>query len=420
MSFYFKDQFPGKRERHRQVGLSRYDIASTPHQACPQNNKKQFAACLATSSRIFKLTCCLIALLLTLHTPAAAQLMRYNPGGDSTKTVSLEGYADIYYGYDFSKPRNGERAYFVSQNRHNEVNINLAYLSLRYNSKNLRAVFTPALGTYMNANYVNERSTLRHVLEATVGVRLAKNKAIWLDAGVFSSPYTTETPVSYDQMMYTRAFAPEYVPYYLSGAKLTLPVNSKLTTYFYLLNGWQQIEDVNRALSQGATIEYKPSNKLQLNLNLYTGNEQSVANPNFRRRNLLDFFALYTPTKKWSFIASAYRGSQARKDSAGNSSSGSWWQTNVSGRYSMSPTHSVAARAEYFKDPTGVMIVPVTGVPVFKCFSYSLGYNRRLSDEVLFRVEGRWFTSPNNIFLKQSATPAGNNLLLIAGLTAKF
>jgi hypothetical protein len=59
----------------------------------------------------------------------------------------------VYYGYDVSKPEHGERPYFVSHHRHHEININLAYLSVRYTAPRARAVFTPGFGTYMNANY---------------------------------------------------------------------------------------------------------------------------------------------------------------------------------------------------------------------------------------------------------------------------
>ncbi|NJN00112.1 MAG: outer membrane beta-barrel protein, partial [Phormidesmis sp. RL_2_1] len=53
--------------------------------------------------------------------------------------------------------------------------------------------------------------------------QLFKNKQIWLDAGVFGSPYTNESAISKDHLMYTRSFAPEYVPYYLAGVKLSVP-----------------------------------------------------------------------------------------------------------------------------------------------------------------------------------------------------
>ena len=47
---------------------------------------------------------------------------------DSLETgkISIGGYVDTYYGFDFSQPENSERAYSVSSSRHNEININFA------------------------------------------------------------------------------------------------------------------------------------------------------------------------------------------------------------------------------------------------------------------------------------------------------
>ena len=39
----------------------------------------------------------------------------------------VSGYVDVYYGYDFNTPLGSNRPYSVTANRHNEVNINLAY-----------------------------------------------------------------------------------------------------------------------------------------------------------------------------------------------------------------------------------------------------------------------------------------------------
>ena len=141
--------------------------------------------------------------------------------------LGVGAYVDSYYGYDFNKPANGNVPYFVTSARHNEFTINLAYIDLRYKSSNFRARFVPGFGTYMNANYAAEPGTLKNVVEANVGVCLSGKRNFWLDVGVLGSPYTNESAISKDHLMYTRSLAPENVPYYLSGMKLTMPVNEQ-------------------------------------------------------------------------------------------------------------------------------------------------------------------------------------------------
>ena len=150
--------------------------------------------------------------------------------------VTVEGYVDSYYAFNFNKPSGGDIPYFVSMARHNEVNINLAFIDVKYSSQRVRARVVPGFGTYMNANYANESGSLKNLVEANAGIRLVKDKGIWLDVGVLGSPYTNESAVSKDHLAYTRSLAAENVPYYLSGIKATLPVSKKVSLYLFLIN----------------------------------------------------------------------------------------------------------------------------------------------------------------------------------------
>ena len=128
-------------------------------------------------------------------------------------------------------------------NRHYEATINLAFLDVTYQSDRIRGRFVPGFGTYMNADYQKEKGSLKNLVEASVGYRILKEKDTWIDFGILGSPYTNESAISRDYLMYTRNLGPEYVSHYLSGAKITFPLSEKLTVYLYLLNGGQQIQD---------------------------------------------------------------------------------------------------------------------------------------------------------------------------------
>jgi Putative beta-barrel porin-2, OmpL-like. bbp2 len=328
--------------------------------------------------------------------------------------VTLEGYLDTYYAYDFNKPPSGDRPYFVSSARHNEMTINLAYLALKYSSTRLRATVTPGFGTYMNANYAQEPGTLGYLLEANAGIKLWSNKNIWIDAGVISSPYSSEGPISKDQLLYTRSFAPEYVPYYLSGIKLTVPLSEKLNAYLYLINGWQQIQDQNNSKSIGTQLEYQISENWLVNWNIYIGNEESNNHPEFRTRYFTDVYFRYTK-ERWLATGCFYYGTQQRS----GSSSAAWWQANLMGQYSLTKKLSIAGRVEYFNDPKEVQITPITGITGFNTFSSSLGINLKVTENALFRVEGRTFLSEKSVYLRDS-NPVKNSNLLAVNLTVWF
>jgi len=356
---------------------------------------------------------------------ADAQLFRFNPVADTAKTVSLEGYADVYYAFDLAQPSPADRPYFVSHHRHNEVAINLAYLSLRYTAPRARAVFTPGFGTYMNANYAAERVTLRNIVEASVGVRLSPRRALWLDAGVLPSPYTPETPISFDQPTLTRSFAPEYVPYYLAGARLSAPLGRRVLAAAYLLNGWQQIEDVNTPLAFGSSIEWRPDSALLLVANTYAGNERSAAAPLQRTRYLLDAYAVWKPTKRLTVTAGAYAGWQSRADSSGGPYRHvRWGQATAVARWAWNARSSASVRAEVFTDPGSVMILPITratvpGLEGFQCFSASGGYNLYATPHILIRAEARYFRAADPVFLREGRA-AADNFVFTGGMAAKF
>ncbi|MFN5168454.1 MAG: outer membrane beta-barrel protein [Cyclobacteriaceae bacterium] len=331
--------------------------------------------------------------------------------------LGIGGYVDTYYGFNFSQPSSGDNPYFVSSARHKEMAINLAYIDLRYRSNRMRARLVPGFGTYMNANYANEPGTLKNIVEGYLGVNLSQKRNIWLDVGVFGSPYTNESAISKDHLMYTRSFAPEYVPYYLSGAKLSVPLNQKWNANFFLLNGWQVIQDNNEKKSFGAQVEFRPNNSMLFNWNTFAGDERNNQNPEFRTRYLFDFFWIYKPkNSKWDATASTYVGWQQMNTGATRQ----WWQANVIGRYTINSTVSISGRVEYFHDPQLVFIAPITGVSGFRTYSSGLCLNVKIAENAMFRFEGRQFYSGEAVYFDADDQPAHHSALVIANLTAWF
>lgn len=332
---------------------------------------------------------------------------------------TIKGYIDVYYGYDFSRPKDKNRAYFVSSARHNELNINLAYISVEYTSSRVKAKFTPGFGTYINANYASEQGTLKNIVEGNIGIKLLKNKEIWLEVGVLGSPYTNESAISKNQLMYSRSFAPEYVPYYLAGMRLGLPLSKKVNFSFYLLNGWQQISDVNESKSIGTQLEYQPNNQLLINWNTYIGNENSADRPDFGNRYFTDLYFIY---KKGKFMGTScfYVGIQESKNTAGKIENQIWYNANIVGSYHFVPKFSLSGRLEYFNDPKSVQISPINPVSGFSSASASLCLNYSIEKNILIRLESRSFFSDKEVYQNSEGRTAKNSQLLIGNITAWF
>lgn len=310
--------------------------------------------------------------------------------GEHIGKLTIAGYLDTYYGNTLNSSDQNYVPPFVSSARNNEFSVNLAFVDLRYQDKNFRARIMPGFGSYMNANYAAEPTGLNNFVEAHAGFKIFSKKDIWIDAGVLGSPYTNESAVSKDHLMYTRSMAPEYVPYYLCGAKLTVPLSKKINFYLYALNGWQQIADVNDQKSIGTQLEIAVNDKNLVNWNTYFGNERSALAPNYRNRYFSDIYWIYNSGKKISFTGCAYFGLQEAENS-GSYAMQSWWQANFIMKYEFSDKYSLSGRAEYFSDPDNTMIGVQNEIAGFECFSGALCFNYRFSNHGMFRLEGRSF-----------------------------
>ncbi len=334
--------------------------------------------------------------------------------------LSIHGFVDAYYLYDFNQPKAEVTPYQVSSNRHNEVNINLVYAAFRYNSSRIRAAFVPAFGTYINTNYASEPQTLKNLLEANAGIKLFKNKEIWLDVGVMASPITNESPVSKDQFLYSRSMAAEYSPYFVTGAKLSIPVLPKLSANFFLLNGWQQTVTHNSDKSLALQLEFRPTDNWLFDLNLYSGNAANNPRPDFRQRHFIDFYSIYqSSNKRFNASIDAYYGIQNTKDSLGIKGTGNWWNMNFQTLYWLKKNHGIGGRLEYLNDPQNMMVTPLY-TNGFQTAGITLAYNYKVLDNCMLRLDCKYYESRQKVFLDSKENPSYNSIQLIGNFSVWF
>ena len=108
--------------------------------------------------------------------------------------------------------------FLYSHNRHNEFNVNLAFIKGSYNKEKIRGNIAIAAGTYTNANYAAEPGVLKNIYEGNVGLKISKTKNVWIDAGIFSSHIGYESAHSPSCWSLTRSLVAENSPYFESGA----------------------------------------------------------------------------------------------------------------------------------------------------------------------------------------------------------
>lgn len=337
---------------------------------------------------------------------------------DSTGSLTISGYAEAYYQYDFNKPADNNRPGFIySHNRHNEFNLNLGFVKANYIAERVRANIALAAGTYMNANYSAEPGVLKNIYEANAGFKLSKKKNLWLDAGIMPSHIGFESAVSKDCWSLTRSILAENSPYFEAGAKLTyISDNGKWLLSGMALNGWQRITRVsgNSLMSWGTQIQYKPSDKVLLNYSTFIGTDKP---DNARLSRLFhNFYGVFSITDKFGVTAGFDIGTEEK--TPGSDDKNTWYSPVLILKYALTDKWAIAARGEYYNDENGVIIS--TGTPNgFKTTGFSLNIDHAPAKNVLVRLEARNLSSKDDIFTKPSGT-VNNNTFITSSIAVSF
>jgi hypothetical protein len=337
---------------------------------------------------------------------------------DSTRKLNVSGYLEAYYQYDFNQPVNNARPGFVySHNRHNEFTVNLGFLRGSYTNSRVRANLAIAVGTYMNANYAAEPGVLRNIYEANAGVKLSKTKELWLDAGVFGSHIGYESAVGKDNWTLTRSLTADNTPYYLSGAKLTYATpNGKWVLTALAVNGWQQIQraDQNSRIGIGTQVQFKPVASLTLNSSTFIGAAPDSTNRNRLFHNL---YVIWQVSDRLGLTAGFDYGIQ--QSQSGSDTYDNWQSASVLLRYQLADKWWVTGRFENYLDRDGIVIA--TGTPNgFNTSNYSLNLDFAPVENVLWRLEGRLFTSEDAVFADRNQTAVRTNAVVTTALTFSF
>ena len=113
--------------------------------------------------------------------------------------VTFGAFIDTYFAWDFGQPDAFDRPYTTQPARHDEFNVNLAFLEAKLTGEKVRGRVALQAGTSVQANYAGEPQRrerqrgrpARIIQEAWVGVRVSPK--VWVDGGIYFSPIGWES-----------------------------------------------------------------------------------------------------------------------------------------------------------------------------------------------------------------------------------
>ncbi|WP_300604735.1 porin [Niabella sp.] len=337
---------------------------------------------------------------------------------DTTATsLTVSGYGEAFYSYDLGKPGHHIRQPFLySYNRHNTFSINLALIKASYTTERSRGNIGLMAGSYSNDNMTAEKDGLKNIYEANAGVRLSKKRNLWIDAGILPSHIGWESAIGKDRQTLTRSIAADNSPYFETGARLSYTSdNGKWYLSGLVMNGWQRIERVqgNNTPAFGHQLTFKPSDKVTLNSSSFIGNDKPDS-----IRQMRYFHDLYGQFLLSPHVSLTLGFDIGMEQWATERNRYNTWYTPVVIASWFNEKWNIGLRGEYFNDPAGV-IITTGNLNGFKTWGYSLNIDRKITEQFVWRIEGRGFNSSDPIFLNGDL-PSNNNFAITSALAFSF
>ena len=369
-----------------------------------------------------------LARLTALGLPAALGAQGAQP--DTSVKVTFGAFVDGYYAWDFGRPVSFDRSFaggtlFTTQPaRHNEFNVNLAFIEAKLDGARVRGRLALQAGTSVQSNYSGEPSSgqasgpslARHIQEAFAGVKLGSN--VWVDGGIVYSHMGMEGWASRDNPTYTRSLVAEYSPYYQSGARLTWAATPKLTAQLDLVNGWQNISENNSGKGLGIRLDLTPSSTTTLSYyNLFSDEAGN-------RLRTFNGVGATIASGRMTMVGQLDFGTQGK--SATDGGSASWYGFTAIARAQVTGTVGFAGRVERYDDEDQVIIATGTqgdGTPngAFRANGGSVGLDVTPQSRLLWRTELRGFSNKTAIFPDgKTGTPQKGNAFVVSSLAVTF
>jgi hypothetical protein len=327
--------------------------------------------------------------------------------------LSLSGYLETYYSYDFNQPEAQAKLPFMyNYNRHNEFNVNIGLLRAKVEYDNAYASIALHSGTYVEDNYANE--TTKILNEAYVGLYLNQTKKSTIEVGILPSYIGFETATSAANLTLTRSLLAENSPYFITGVKYTYKPNDRWQLSGLVTNGWQRINKPNKSVAPafGSQIVYKPKENSTFNWSTFAGKEWY--NNVWGMRYFSNFYWDKQWNAKWRTIIGFDAGMQT--DVSDNDRKLFWMSPVLIAQYRLAPKWQTALRAEYYQDRDQIIIA---SNDEFKTAGMSLNLDYLINDKVKLRTEARYFNSQNKVFVKDNSM-VNDNFCITTSLAFEF
>lgn len=202
---------------------------------------------------------------------------------DFLKGTTINAMVDTYYAYNFEQPVgrvNTLRAYDVLSNA---FSLNQADLIVerapdvnagrRYGAR-IDLQFGQATATLQGNPLVEPRPDIyRNIFQAYGTYVVPLGSGLTVDFGKWASSLGIEGNYTQYQMNYSRSYWFYFLPFYHMGARVSYPINKKLTLNYWIVNGTNQTEPTNGFKDELFGVAITPTKNVSWTINYYFGQD---------------------------------------------------------------------------------------------------------------------------------------------------
>ncbi len=305
--------------------------------------------------------------------------------------LEIGGYVSTYYSHYSDEITANDFVQFPTMAaRNNQFGLNMVQLSMNYASKTLRGNINLHYGDIPQSVWPQPFNAIQN---AHIGLKLIKK--LWLDAGFFKSHIGLESIQPRENITSSMAVVSFHEPYYLSGAKLTYEVTSKLSLQLNAFNSFNGFVENNKNKAVGFSALYDLNDKISITYNILTCDETPDNFNNNHQRIYQDLYATFK-FKKLSFGVELNYGTQNNTLLSDTSKQAVMYSGLIVAKYQFLRKLAAYGRGEYFSDPNRIL----TGSLAIGNYIYggTFGFEYKPLKNVSLSCEGRILESDNLIF----------------------
>ena len=295
----------------------------------------------------------------------------------------FDGYVDKSFN-DPPSGFNGLRGFDV---RSNMPHVNMGMITIDHSPAPIGFHFDVGFGETFDIIHSGNRDpqAWKYFKQAYVSVKPKSWHGVELDAGEFVSSAGAEVIETNQNYNYSRSLIYVWAePYSHTGFRLQYPIGSHFTGSFQVVNGWNNVEPINRGKTYGFTGAYAWK-KVTWSHNYYVGPEHAGTTKGWR--NLYDTNLVVQQTDNLSWYLNFDYG----RDKNIASGASQWAGLAGAARYAIGKKYAVAARLEFLDDMDGF---PTGTAQLVKEITLTGEY--KLTDWLVTRAEFRteWSNQP--------------------------